>query len=91
MSLNLLLARFVASGMTLYMLLILIRWLGSYLELDFYDSRLRWIPRAVDPLLRIIRKTLPPLGPFDAGPVLALLGLWLVRECAVRILPPSML
>ncbi len=74
----------IYSGITLYMLLILVRWLGPYLELDFYDSRLRWIARAVDPLLRAIRGVVPAVGPMDLGPLIAVLLFWIVREVAVR-------
>jgi uncharacterized protein YggT (Ycf19 family) len=67
------------------MLLVLVRWLGPYLELDFYDSRLRWIPKAVDPLLRTIRGVVPSVGPLDAGPLIAVLLLWLIRTVALDI------
>ena len=76
----------VYSGFTLYMLLILVRWLGPFLELDFYDARLRWIGHAVDPVLRGVRRVAPAIGPFDAGPIIALLLLWLFRTVAVDIL-----
>ena len=68
---------------TLYMLLILVRWFGPYLELDFYDTRLRWIAQLVDPVLRAIRKLLPPLGPIDLAPLVALLAIWFVRQTTV--------
>ena len=74
------------NGITLYMLLIIVRWLGPFLELDFYDARLRWIGRAVDPVLRGVRRVAPPIGPFDAGPVIALLLLWLFRTVAIEVL-----
>jgi uncharacterized protein YggT (Ycf19 family) len=74
----------VYSGFTLYMLLILVRWLGPHLELDFYDVRLRWIARAVDPLLRTIRNAVPAVGPMDLGPLIAVLLFWIAREVAVR-------
>ena len=73
----------VYSGITLYMLLVLTRWLGPFLELDFYDARLRWIARGVDPLLRAVRRALPPVGPIDAGPPVAILLLWIARTIAV--------
>ena len=75
----------IYSGITLYMLLVLIRWFGPHLELDFYDTRLRWIARAVDPLLRFIRRVVPPMGPFDVGPLVAVLFLWFVRTVALVV------
>ena len=74
----------IYAGFTLYMLLILVRWLGPYLELDFYDVRLRWIARAVDPLLRGIRNVVPAIGPMDLGPLIAVLLFWIAREVAMR-------
>ncbi|MBM3288535.1 MAG: YggT family protein [Candidatus Hydrogenedentes bacterium] len=71
------------SGITLYMLLVLVRWFGPFLELDFYDTRLRWIARAVDPLLRAVRGVVPPIGPMDAAPLVTVLLLWFVRTVAV--------
>jgi len=73
-------------GITLYMLMILVRWFGPYIQLDFYDSRLRWIASAVDPLLRTIRKLAPAFGPVDIGPLFAILLLWIVRTVAVGAL-----
>ncbi|NUM56548.1 MAG: YggT family protein [Candidatus Hydrogenedentes bacterium] len=78
----------IYSGFTLYMLLILVRWLGPYIELDFYDTRLRWIARAVDPLLRAIRGIVPAVGPMDVGPLIAVLLLWLIRTVAIDIVTP---
>ncbi|GMU92635.1 MAG: hypothetical protein AMXMBFR4_16930 [Candidatus Hydrogenedentota bacterium] len=82
----LIVVRLAYSAFTLYMLLILLRWLGPYLELDFYSVRLRWVARAVDPFVRIIRRRVPALGPMDAGPLLALLVVWVARELTVGML-----
>ena len=73
------------SGITLYMLLVLVRWFGPYLELDFYDTRLRWIARAVDPFLRTIRNVVPAVGPMDLAPLIAVLVLWMARSVAVGV------
>lgn len=81
-----LLIRGVASALTLYMMLILLRWLGSRLELDLHAGRLRWIPRLTDPLIDRIRRVLPPMGPADLAPLVAVLGVWLVRELAALVL-----
>jgi uncharacterized protein YggT (Ycf19 family) len=77
--------RLAYSVFTLYMLLILLRWLGPYLELDFYSARLRWVASVVDPFVRGIRRRVPPLGPMDAGPIIALLVVWILRELTVSV------
>lgn len=71
---------------TLYMMAILLRWLGPWLEIDVKYGRFRWIGEAVDPLLRGVRRILPPLGPLDYAPVAALLLVWMLREVVVRVL-----
>ncbi len=70
----------VGSALTLYMMVILLRWTAPWLELDLRSARLKWIPQVTDPLLHWIRGILPPMGgTFDWAPAAALLGLWVVR------------
>lgn len=78
--------RAVYSLATMYMLLILIRWTGSWLELDLHGRRLRWIPAITDPLIGWVRRMLPRMGPFDFAPVVTLLGVWILREILVSAL-----
>jgi YggT family protein len=81
-----LLHRALYSVLTLYMLLILVRWFGPYLELDLYAPRLRWIARVTDPFVSLLRRTLPPLGPMDLAPLLSVLLMWLVRDLTLAAL-----
>lgn len=76
-------ARAVYSGLTLYMMLILLRWLGGWFGLDTDFGRWRWIARATDPLIDRLRRVLPNLGPVDFGPIAALLLIWFVRTLLV--------
>ena len=64
---------------TLYMLLILLRWLAPWIELDLETRWLRWIPRVVDPFLNLLRRVLPPMGPADLSPLAALFVVWVIR------------
>jgi len=68
-----------ASGLTLYMMAILLRWLAPWLELDLQGPWLRWIPRITDPLVNLMRRVLPPMGPMDWGPIAAVVSVWVVR------------
>ena len=79
-----LILRGVYSGMTLYMMLILVRWLAPWLEVDLHGPKLRWLPRAVDPLINLMRRILPAMGPMDFGPLSALLAVWLLRVILVE-------
>lgn len=83
--------RVANSLFTLYMLAILLRWLGPWLSLEVESGRLRWIARLTDPLVNRIRRLLPPMGPVDIGPFVALMAIWFVREIAKGVLagPPG--
>ena len=70
--------------LTLYMMAVLLRWLGSWLELEFYRFPLSLIPKATDPLTRLMRRILPPMGPMDWSPLAAVMALFIVRLILVR-------
>ncbi len=79
--------RATQAGLTLYMLLVLFRWVAPLIQMDIHNHRwLRWIPAVTDPLLDRLRSILPPLGPVDITPLVALLLLWLVRTALVGLL-----
>ena len=72
------------SVITLYMMAVLTRWTAPFLSLDLYQRGLRFIPMITDPFLKLIRRTLPPMGFTDWSPVAALLILWVLRVVLVR-------
>ena len=71
---------------TLYMLLILVRWLGPWLQLELDIGRLRYIGKVVDPVVGAVRRRLPSLGPMDFAPLVTVLGAWLIRSLTVGIM-----
>lgn len=71
---------------TLYMMAILLRWLGPWLDLDLYSRRLAWIRIITDPLINTIRGVMPRLGPMDFAPLVALLAVWIARTLVVGVL-----
>lgn len=73
---------------TLYMLALLLRWMGPFISLDLEQGRLRWLPRITDPLVSRIRKTLPSLGPVDFSPMVAVLLIWFLREITIALVSP---
>ena len=77
--------RAVNTAFTLYMLLILVRWAAPWLQLDLHSRRLQWIGRLTDPLINLMRRLLPPMGPLDFGPLAALIAVWIAREIILRI------
>jgi uncharacterized protein YggT (Ycf19 family) len=66
-----------------YMLLILLRWLGPWLEVNTDAGRLAWVGRITEPLIQRVRRLLPNMGPIDFGPIATLFLVWLVRTAAL--------
>ena len=68
------------SLLSLYMLVILLRWTAAWLEINLFAPRWAWVSRLTDPLLHWVRKHLPPMGgTFDWAPIATLLGVWIIR------------
>ncbi len=82
-------AAFVASviycGLTLYMMVLLIRWLGPWLELEFNGPYMRIVPLLSDPLIRFMKRLLPPMGPMDFSPLAAVMGVFILRLILVQL------
>lgn len=78
--------RAIGDVLSLYMLLILVRWFAPRLDFDLRSPRWAWIPRITDPLIGKVRSVLPPMGPMDFGPLGALLIVWLLRGLLVGTL-----
>ena len=78
--------RIAHSLLTLYMMLILLRWFGPWMSLEVTAGRLVWVGRLTDPLITRLRKVLPHMGPMDFGPLAALVLVWFVRILSGRIL-----
>lgn len=71
--------------MTLYMMALILRWLGGWLGLELEHGRLRWIAFITDPLLTRVRKIMPPMGPVDFAPIATLFFVWIIRELSLRM------
>ena len=78
--------RIAYSVLTLYMILILLRWIGPRMTMDVTSGRLAWISLLTDPLITRLRRVLPHMGPIDFGPIAALVLVWFVRMLSVRFL-----
>lgn len=74
----------IYSAISLYMIIILLRWTAPFLSLDMNRPWLRWMAPLTDPLLNLIRRTLPPMGFADWTPVAAVLLLWVLRVLLVQ-------
>ncbi len=78
-------AHAIFSITTLYMILILLRWFGPWLEINTDAGRLAWVGRLTEPVIQRVRRLLPPMGPLDFGPIATLFAVWLLRTIAVGL------
>ena len=82
-------ASFVNVFITVYILLILVYVLSSWIRLPYnpWLNRVqRFLYDVCEPYLRLFRRVLPPLGPIDLSPVVAIVVLYLIQSIAVRAL-----
>jgi len=96
MSASILLADWVSSAQNfvqvftlVYFLLIFAYILMSWIRMPYsiWMNRIqRFLYDVVEPYLRIFRRFIPPVGPLDISPVVAILALWIVSGLIIRIL-----
>ena len=79
-----LLASTIYCGLTLYMMALLLRWLGPWLELEFHGPVLRVLPAITDPLIGLMKRILPPMGPMDWSPLAAVMSVFILRLIIVQ-------
>lgn len=77
--------RAVHSGITIVMILVLLRWLGPWIGMELEYGKFRWIRSLMDPPFKVVRETVPIVGFIDLSPVIILFGLWFFRTLLVRI------
>jgi YggT family protein len=81
--------RFLSIFVTLYVVLILIGIVLSFVRLPYnrFTYRFReYVDDTVGPLLRAIRRFVPSLGPLDLSPMIATIGLIVLLQIANAIL-----
>jgi YggT family protein len=82
-------ASFVNVFITVYILLILVYVLSSWIRLPYnpWLNRIqRFLYDVCEPYLRLFRRVLPPLGPIDLSPVVAIIVLYVIQSVVVRAL-----
>ena len=80
---------FVGTFITVYILLLFAYILSSWVRLPYrpWLNRLqRFLYDVCDPYLRIFRRFLPPLGPLDLSPMVAIFVLLIVQNVLVSLL-----
>ena len=75
-----LIQRVLGRILTLYMLLVIVRCVGAWIELDLDYGRLKWVKRITDPPIVLARQAIGQvMGPFDWAPIAVLFVCWIVR------------
>ena len=80
---------FVQVFTLVYFLLIFGYILMSWIRMPYsvWGNRIqRFLYDVVDPYLRIFRRFIPPLGPLDISPVVAIFALWILSGIVIRLL-----
>lgn len=81
------LAKVLDFGLNIYLYLIIIRAVLSWVNADPYNPIVRFIARATDPVLYWIRRRLPVVyGGLDLSPMLAILGIYFLQFFLVKTL-----
>jgi YggT family protein len=82
-------ASFVSVFISVYILLVLVYVLSSWIRLPYspWLNRVqRFLYDVCEPYLRLFRRVLPPLGPIDLSPVVAIIVLYIVQRVVVGVL-----
>ena len=80
------LAQIVQTLFTVYTWLIIIRVLSSWLSPDPFNPIVQFLIKATDPVLEPLRRIIPPIGPIDISPIVALLVIQALQMFLVRTL-----
>ncbi|RME01432.1 MAG: YggT family protein [Calditrichaeota bacterium] len=71
---------------TLYIWIVIIRAVLSWINPDPYNPIVRFLYNITDPVLHRIRRYLPPMGGFDLSPLVLIFGLYFIELFLVRTL-----
>ena len=80
-------AKIMDIGLSLYMWLVIIRAIISWVNPDPYNTLVRFLHSATEPILYPIRKRLPLFfGGFDFSPVLVIMAIFFIQTFFVQSL-----
>ena len=72
--------------LSLYMWIIIIRALLSWVNPDPYNPIVRFLYGITEPVLARIRRVLPPLGGIDLSPMVAIIGIIFLKQFLIPVL-----
>ncbi len=70
----------------LYIIVLLARVLLSWVQIDPRNPLANLIHQLTEPLLAPIRRMLPPSGPLDFSPMVALIAVWVAEQIVLTLL-----
>ena len=83
-------ADYVSALFLVYFILIFARIVLSFIPRMPYNRALRtavgFIHEVTDPYLNLFRRIIPPVGPLDLSPILAIFLLWIVEAIVVGLI-----
>jgi YggT family protein len=83
-------ADYVSALFTVYLILIFARIVLSFVPRMPYNPTLRavvgFIHEVTDPYLNLFRRVIPPVGPLDLSPILAIFLLYIVQAIVVGLI-----
>ena len=83
-------ADYVSALFLVYLILIFARIVLSFVPRMPYNPTLRtvvgFIHQVTDPYLNLFRRVIPPLGPIDLSPMLAIIVLYIVEAIVVGVI-----
>lgn len=80
------LAQLLQMVFQVYTLILIVRVLISWVNPDPFNPVVQFLSRVTDPVLEPLRRVIPPLGPIDISPIIALLLLQALQHFIVRTL-----
>ncbi len=79
---------FIRFVFELYTVILLVRVLLSWFQVDPYNPLVRILYQLTEPLLAPIRRLLPSAGPFDFSPIVALILVMVVEQLVISLAAP---
>lgn len=64
---------------------LILRVIASWFRISEFRWWMRWAVRLTDPILRPLRRVIPPLGMIDITPLVAYFLIWILQGLVVRI------
>ncbi len=79
-------AQVLNGALTIYTWILIIRILISWVSPDPFNPVVQFLHQITDPVLQPLQRIIPPIGPFDISPMVALLLLQGIQHFLVRTL-----